>query len=124
MNKQSLSSRSLTLGITIARCNAELARRLDRRLGGLHGLSFVDLTVLTQLNSDASGRMRRVDLAEKLGLTQSAVTPILAPLERIGLVSRHADPNDARVGYAALTKTGRTILAEATETAEIACDEV
>jgi len=81
----------------------------------------VDFTVLNELASDPEGRLRRVDLAEKLGLTQSAVTRILLPLEKIGLVSRHPDPNDARVGYAALTKTGRVLLGEATETAEEAC---
>lgn len=115
---------ALEFSLLVSRTNAELARRLDRRLGALHGLSFVDFTVLNELAADASGKLRRVDLAEKLGLTQSAVTRILLPLEKIGLVSRHPDPNDARVGYAALTKTGRAILEEATETAETACGDL
>ncbi len=114
----------LEFSLLVARTNAELTRRLDRRLGALHGLSFVDFTVLNELSADPNGRMRRVDLAEKLGLTQSAVTRILLPLEKIGLVSRHPDPNDARVGYAALTKTGRTLLEAATETAEETCGDL
>ena len=63
--------------------------------------------------------MRRVDLAEALGLTPSAVTRSLIPLEKIGLVSRQPDPRDARVGYAMLTKTGRRVLNEALDSAEL-----
>jgi DNA-binding MarR family transcriptional regulator len=110
--------KALEFSLLVSRTNAELARRLDRRLGALHGLSFVDFTVLNELANEATGRLRRVDLAERLGLTQSAVTRILLPLEKIGLVSRHPDPNDARVGYAALTKTGRNRFEEGLETAD------
>jgi len=120
----STAAKALEFSLLVSRTNAELARRLDRRLGALHGLSFVDFTVLNELARDPGGKLRRVELAEKLGLTQSAVTRILVPLEKIGLVSRHPDPNDARVGYAALTKTGRTLWEEATETAEEACGDL
>jgi DNA-binding MarR family transcriptional regulator len=116
--------KAMEFSLLVSRTNAELARRLDRRLGALHGLSFVDFTVLNELANDPAGRLRRVDLAERLGLTQSAVTRILVPMEKIGLVSRHADPNDARVGYAALTKTGRTRFEEAFETADEMCREL
>ncbi|MGZ4815101.1 MAG: MarR family winged helix-turn-helix transcriptional regulator [Terriglobales bacterium] len=126
MIKKQLSTAAMGLefSLLVARTNAELTRRLDRRLGALHGLSFVDFTVLSELATDPNGRLRRIDLAEKLGLTQSAVTRILLPLEKIGLVSRHPDPNDARVGYAALTKTARALLEAATETAEETCGDL
>jgi len=126
MIKKQLSTAALglELALLISRTNAELVRRLDRRLGAFHGISFVDFSVLNELGHDPNGRLRRVDLAEKMGLTQSAVTRILLPLEKIGLVSRHPDPNDARVGYAALTKTGRVMLEDATVTAEEVCGEL
>ena len=126
MIKKQLSTAAIALefSLLVSRTNAELTRRLDRRLGALHGLSFVDFTVLNELAKDTGGKLRRVDLAERLGLTQSAVTRILLPLEKIGLVSRHPDPNDARVGYAAITKTGRVLLEEATETAEESCGDL
>jgi DNA-binding MarR family transcriptional regulator len=120
----STAAKALEFSLLVSRTNAELARRLDRRLGSLHGLSFMDFTVLNELARDGSGKVRRVDLAERLGLTQSAVTRILLPLEKIGLVSRHPDPNDARVGYAALTKAGRTLWEDATETAEESCGDL
>lgn len=115
---------ALEFSLLVSRTNAELARRLDRRLGAFHGLSFVDYIVLNELARESNGKLRRVDLAEKLGLTQSAVTRILLPLEKIGLVSRHPDPNDARVGYAALTKTGRVMHEDATATAEETCGDL
>ena len=120
----SIAEMGLEFSLLVSRTNAELTRRLDRRLGALHGISFVDFTIMNELSADPNGRLRRVDLADKLGLTQSAVTRILMPLEKIGLVSRHPDPNDARVGYAALTKTGRVLLEEARETAETICGDL
>jgi DNA-binding MarR family transcriptional regulator len=102
----------------LSRVLAETSRRMDGRLGAFHGLSFVDLAVLTAVQKSAAGQIRRVDLAEHLGLTQSAVTRILIPLEKIGLVKRRRDPNDARVGFTSITATGRRVLEDARATAE------
>lgn len=55
-------------------------------------------------------RLRRIDLAERLGLTASGVTRTLIPLEKLGLVERQPDPRDARVGYALLTHAGQQLL--------------
>lgn len=104
--------------LRLARILAEVNRRMDGRLGAFHGLSFVDLGVLTEVEKSPSGVIRRVDLAERLGLTQSAVTRILIPLEKIGLVKRRRDPNDARVGFTSITATGKKVLEEARATAE------
>jgi DNA-binding MarR family transcriptional regulator len=115
---------SLTLCLALARMNGQVNRRLDGKLGALHGLSFVDFNVLLELSAQPQGRLRRVDLAEKLGVTQSAITRILIPLEKIGLIAREQDPRDARVGYAAITKTGRRVCREALETADALAQEV
>jgi DNA-binding MarR family transcriptional regulator len=109
---------SLSFCLALARTYATLSRKFDGRLGSLHGLSFADFTMLLQLRRAPAGRLRRVDLAEALGLTASAVTRALIPLEKIGLVSREPDPHDARVGYAMLTKAGQRVLDEAVESAD------
>jgi len=83
-----------------------------------HGLSFGDFLLLLNLSRAPGGKLRRIDLAEKLGLSASAVTRSLIPLERIGLVTRQRDLRDARVGYAVLTKTGRRVLQESMRSAE------
>ncbi|MEP6496129.1 MAG: MarR family transcriptional regulator [bacterium] len=111
-------SESLSFCLALARAYATLSRQIDRRLGSLHGLSFADFMILLELRAAPLARMRRVELSEALGLTASAVTRALIPLEKIGLVSRQPDPRDARVGYATLTKAGRRVLDEAVESAE------
>ncbi|MEU2059990.1 MarR family transcriptional regulator [Streptomyces sp. NPDC013455] len=111
-------SEALDAALRLVRAQAALVRRFDARLGALHGVSLADFTLLLRLGQAPGGRMRRVDLAEALGLTASGVTRGLAPLERIGLVTREPDARDARVAYAALTGTGRRRLTEMRATAE------
>jgi DNA-binding MarR family transcriptional regulator len=119
----STTKTSLALCLDLAKAYAEMVRRIDRRLGSLHGLSFADFALLRSLDRAPNGRLRRVDLAEGLGLTPAAVTRALIPLEKIGLVKREADEYDARVGYASLTKSGTRVLQEATESAELVTEE-
>lgn len=61
------------------------------------------LLLLSQADERA---MRRVDLAEGLGLTPSGVTRLLDGLEREGLVAKRSCAQDARVTYAVLTDAG------------------
>jgi DNA-binding MarR family transcriptional regulator len=103
-------SPSLEFTLRLARAQATLVRRLDQVLGGYHGISFSDFMLLHYLNRAPGGRLRRIDLAERQGLTASGVTRSLLPLEKIGLVERQQDPRDARVAYAAITATGRELL--------------
>jgi len=117
-------SDTLDAALRLMRAQAALARRFDARLGGLHGVSLADFTLLLRLSQAPGGRMRRVDLAEALGLTASGVTRALAPLERIGLVTREPDARDARVAYASLTGTGREQLTRMRATAEETADEL
>ncbi|MFC1415919.1 MarR family winged helix-turn-helix transcriptional regulator [Streptacidiphilus cavernicola] len=111
-------SEALAVSLRLVRAQAALVRRFDATLSGLHGVSFADLAVLRQLGRAPGGRMRRVDLANALGMSASGVTRGLIPLERIGLVVREPDPRDARVAYAALTGTGRERLAQMLAAAE------
>ncbi|MFJ7965262.1 MarR family winged helix-turn-helix transcriptional regulator [Streptomyces sp. NPDC096324] len=110
--------------LRLVRAQAALVKRFDASLGGLHGVSLADFAMLLRLSEAPGDRMRRVDLAEALGLTASGVTRGLVPLERIGLVRRDPDARDARVAYAALTETGRERLAEMLVTAERVAEEV
>ncbi|MCC2956376.1 MarR family winged helix-turn-helix transcriptional regulator [Massilia sp. IC2-477] len=99
--------------LRMARAWATVSRRLDSALGAHHGISFADYQLLLSLQRAPGGRLRRVDLAEKLGLTASGVTRSLLPLEKIGLVGRQSDPRDARVGYAIITPTGSELVTNA-----------
>lgn len=114
----------LDAALRLVRAQTVLVRRFDASLSGLHGVSLADFTLLLRLGQAPGGRMRRVDLAEALGLTASGVTRGLAPLERIGLVTREPDARDARVAYASLTTTGHERLTDMRATAERTAAEV
>lgn len=118
MDQDTPISASLEFTLRLARAQATLVRRLDQVLGGYHGISFNDFMLLHYLNRAPGGRLRRVDLAERLALTASGVTRSLLPLEKIGLVERQQDPRDARVAYAALTGAGREMVGNAVTVAE------
>jgi DNA-binding MarR family transcriptional regulator len=110
--------------LRLARANAVLVRRFDSGLGNHHGISFSDYQLLNLLARAPGGKMRRVDLAERLSLTASGVTRSLLPLEKIGLVSRQSDPRDARVGYAVITPVGQELLVNATDVADVISREI
>jgi hypothetical protein len=98
------SSENFEFCLRLTRAYATLTRRLDNALSNLHGLSFSDFMILYYLGRAPESRLRRVDLAERLGVTASGVTRSLLPLEKLGLVLRQPDPRDARVGYGCSTQ--------------------
>ncbi|NHZ42055.1 MarR family winged helix-turn-helix transcriptional regulator [Massilia aquatica] len=107
------------LCLRMARANAALLRRFDNSLGGHHGISFSDFQIVNHLSRAPGGRLRRVDLAERLGLTASGITRSLLPLEKIGLVTREADPRDARVGFAVITPSGQELALNASDVVDL-----
>lgn len=115
---------ALDFCLRLARVQATVVRRLDAVLGGHHGLSFSDFMLLHHLSKAPGGRLRRVDLAERQGLTASGVTRTLLPMEKTGLVARMADERDARVGFAAITPAGHNLLDNALLTARETCTEL
>jgi len=105
----------------IAKFQTVLSRRLDARLGGL---GFNEFIILYHLSRADDQRMRRIDLAEAVGLTASGVTRLLLPMEKIGLVRREASDRDARVSFVKLAPGGKTKLEEGVERAEIFGEEL
>jgi DNA-binding MarR family transcriptional regulator len=117
------ASPKLEFCLLLTRAHATLTRRLDNALSSLHGLSFGDFMILYYLDRAPGARLRRIDLAERLGVTASGVTRSLLPLEKLGLVTRQPDPRDARVGYATLTGAGKQLLKHALASVEPLADE-
>ncbi len=97
----------MTAWVRLLRGQAAVRRALDSELQAEHGLTVVGYEALLLLSRAESGAMRRVDLAEGLGLTPSGVTRLLDGLERQGLVAKDTCAADARVSYAVVTEAGR-----------------
>lgn len=115
-------STELLLLVNINKLQSVIARKFDSL--NVHGLGFNDFVILYILNSSVESKMRRIDLADKIGLTASGVTRLLNPLEKTGLVTRETNERDARVSYVVITSIGKKILEEAQITAENITKEI
>jgi len=102
--------------LRLIRAQSHLQNRFAAELGGVHGLSVNELMLLMHLDQAAGGRLRRVDLADRLELNQSSVTRMLAPMEKVGWIARAEDARDGRVGYVVLTAAGRRLAREGAKT--------
>lgn len=108
--------------MNLAKVQSIISRRFDRL--NMHGIGFTDFMILYFLNQSAGKSMRRIDLAEKAGITASGITRILLPLEKIGLVGREVNERDARVSYVILTEAGRELFDNANQTANALATEI
>jgi DNA-binding MarR family transcriptional regulator len=89
------------------RAHSAVTRQMDADLIASHGLTLRDYEVLLRLSQAPEGRMRPVDLAEGVLLTQSGITRLLAGLETDGWIERVSCSEDRRVSYALLTDSGQ-----------------
>ena len=90
-----------------------IEKRFDRPLAGARGVSFREYRLLKSLSEFPGSRAMRVELAEAVGLTPSAVTRALKPLEKLGYVVTEKGERDARQSLARLTEAGEILLADA-----------
>lgn len=92
---------------------ALIERKLDREISIRKGISFREFRMLQSLGRFPEARAMRIDLAEAVGLTPSAITRALKPLEKIGVIENIKSERDSRSTLACLTEAGREMLADA-----------
>lgn len=107
--------------IDMTRIGSLLSRKFD---GSLNGLGWNDFIILYHLSLAPEMKLRRIDLAEKVGLTASGVTRMLLPMEKIGLISKESNPQDARVSFVVLAPGGKRKLEEGMERALLVASEI
>ena len=83
--------------------------RLFRSINTADGLSLTAAATLGTL--ERSGPSRLTWLAVSEGVTQPAMTQLIARLQDAGLVDRTADPSDGRVVQVRVTDAGRALIA-------------
>ena len=115
---------ALNTVLDLALARTILVRDVDASVAAHHGLGVSDLALLLELASARDGRMRRVEIAKRLGVTTSGVARQLGPLERIGVVAREASPGDARLANVVLTPAGAELAKNAQRTANEAASRV
>lgn len=109
--KQQKITESLVLDFLDAASVVE--RRLDGALSYTRGISFSEFRLLRTLALGNASGTSRVDLAHAVGLTPSAVTRALKPMEKLGYVQTVSNERDARQSLAQLTDGGRVLLKDA-----------
>lgn len=92
--------------------STKLTKKADSHLS-YHGVSFTEYMIMHFLNESPQKTMRRIELAESVGISASGVTRLLAPMEKIGIVEKEANPRDARVSLVKLGKTGQKLYQDA-----------
>lgn len=97
-----------------------LSKKLDAWLGWLW---FNDFIVLYYLSKAPEQKLRRIDLADKVWMTASWITRLLAPMEKIWLINKET-AEDARVSIVSLASWWKTKLNEALERLWFFLDEI
>lgn len=103
--------------------NTTIAKKLDIKLS-VHGINFSEFMILFHLDQVKEKMMRRIDLAEKIGLSASGITRLISPMEKIGLVQKETNIRDARVSLVKISYSGQRILEESSVTLNAISQEV
>ena len=111
VNRENASDEALVFALLEAAARVEL--RLDRLLSNTRGISFREYQLIRALSRLYDGSATRVELAGAVGLTPSAVTRALKPIEKLGYVVTQKSARDAWRSLAELTPAGRELLADA-----------
>lgn len=93
-----------------------LNTRIQRQVAGplsYHGISLTEYLVLRQLSQAPDKKMRRIDLAQQIGLSASGVTRLLNPMQKTGLIDKQEAARDARVSLVGLTSAGEEVFQNA-----------
>ncbi len=105
-----VKNRTPAAAVRLADLVSDLVRQLrllDRDQTVCHGVTLPQCYALDAIGE--SGPLRMQELAARLGVVQSTITRILAPLERRGLIRRQPDPDDGRAVQVRLTRAGRSL---------------
>jgi len=94
--------------ISLAKLQSQLVKRVDQHLS-VHGISFSEFLVLHHLHDAPNKTMRRIDLAESVGLSASGITRLVNPMQKNHLVQKETNARDARVSLVQLSETGEEL---------------
>ncbi|MFE7574926.1 MarR family transcriptional regulator [Streptomyces sp. SID7909] len=116
--------------IALSLLHGKIETRIERALQSGHDLSVREyslLDVLSRQHSGPGGHLQMKQVADAVGLSQSATTRLVTRLEDRGLLTRYLCDTDRRGIYTDVTPDGLTLLSEARPTNDralrIALDE-
>lgn len=98
--------------IRLSNFYAKLLKQQDQWLAA-HGISYKEFLIMHYLRDAQAKHLKRIELAEKVGLSASGVTRLLNPMEKIGLIAKEEGARDARVSLVRLTESGEALFRDA-----------
>ncbi len=84
-------------------------KKIDRHLS-VHGIAFSEFMVMYHISLAPQQTIRRIDLAQEVGMSASGITRLLNPMEKIKLIEKEVNPRDARVSFVRLSNAGVELL--------------
>ncbi len=91
-----------------------------RKMGGA-GLNFPDLVALYAISQAPEGRISGVDLVERIGLTDSYLSRLLGPLEKMNVIKKEPHGKSFDV---VITPTGKVLFESTLKFAELRCADL
>ncbi len=98
--------------LTFANIYTHMFKKVDRHLG-VHSISFTEFLVMHTISTAPDGAIRRIDLAEEVGMSASGVTRLLNPLEKLHIIIKEKNARDARVSLVRLSTDGQEVYRDA-----------
>ncbi|OUS33838.1 hypothetical protein A9R01_09165 ['Osedax' symbiont bacterium Rs2_46_30_T18] len=120
MQEKSLSAEFIIHNMLLA---SKISKRIDGQLS-YHGISFTEYLIMYHLNGSVLKTMRRIELAERVGISASGVTRLIAPMEKIKIVEKEANPRDARQSLVKLSEAGQQLFKDASVSFEHCTEEL
>ena len=116
-------NKNLELLLNISLLNTTIIKKMDRHLS-VHGIAFSEFMVMYQISLAPQQTIRRIDLAEEVGMSASGITRLLNPMEKIKLIEKEVNPRDARVSFVKLSDAGIELLNNAMKSITQSLDEM
>lgn len=114
---------NVELLLNLSALHRNVFKNIDRHLS-VHGISFSEFLVMYELSLATNRTVRRVDLAESVGMSASGITRLLNPMEKLKIVEKEQSARDARVSFVKLSDTGSTLLQDAMKSVEQAAESI
>ena len=116
-------SQPMQLILTLVKTQGQVLKPLESSLS-IHGISFTEWLVMHRLSQSSDYTIKRISLANGIGVTASGITRILLPMEKVGWVERVSSARDARVSMVRLTPAGLESYQQATQSIEHTANRV
>ncbi|GAA0315199.1 MarR family transcriptional regulator [Bacillus carboniphilus] len=100
---------SLKLFIVLTRAVESVRKQVEKDVRS-HGLNLTEFAVLELLFNKGEQPIQKI--GSKVLLASSSITYVVDKLEKKGYLTRKPCPNDRRITFAVITKSGKTLMEE------------